>query len=429
MPTINLVENRRNGLYTRRHTPYTSLDGVCSLISETNEYEPAISYRFTRNRTWTNTTDFETKLRLGTTLPTNTYTDYQLREHFPKVNMRFIHPVCGISDERSGPGYANHFVTTSLLDFSSYALSQAKLDCLNRASNMKFNAAVAFKEARKTSDFIYDVCNRLIGAFRAVKKFRYKEAASLLKMRDHPKVIYGKGLSETWLQYRYGAMPLLQDAKSAAESIADMLINRMPTLRVSATVKTSKLDDRSGTRGVIAYADSGNRSLGNCSLSAKHVIEQSCRAGLVIRPQLDLSRGAGTLGLDDPLSIIWELTFLSFLADWVFQVGDFLKAHSALNGVDVLSGYTAQLATVDTKCVISNISSSDNAAEFSSGTGGEMHVQGRRFQRSPWSGNPPDYRLPIEDDALNLKRIFDAAALMRVLLVNDPKWIARPSRR
>lgn len=167
-----------------------------------------------------------------------------------------------------------------------------------------FNAAVSIAEMGQTCRFIGDVARRVAVLDRSFKKLvrkRYKV----------PPTHVVKSLRDDWLAYQYAVMPLLQDVKSAAETLAT-INNRKATNRF--TVRSEVVNTDTGINPPYAWQN------GNAVTRSGEQIIAFIHDG----PNALLEAS----GITDPASVLWEKTRLSFVADWFLPVGDFLKAVS-----------------------------------------------------------------------------------------------------
>lgn len=171
----------------------------------------------------------------------------------------------------------------------------------------QFNLAVFGAEARDSLEMIADSAFRIASAIRYVKRGDLTRAARSLGARKPGKVY--KDVGNNWLELQYGWLPLLGDAYSAGEAMASIL-NRPQ--------QTEFRQRRSRNVGVNPM-QSGNTGIG---VTTKQV---------VAKMKEDYS-AISSLGLDDPLTVAWELLPYSFVADWFLPIGDFLEYRQVMGG-------------------------------------------------------------------------------------------------
>jgi hypothetical protein len=137
-----------------------------------------------------------------------------------------------------------------------------------------------------------------------------------------------------------------------------------------------------------------------------------CEIGYVVRGQNSLTSTLQQLGLDNPAMLAWELTTLSFVADWFVNVSDVLEQITAFTGVTYLTGWESKTRT-------SRLTTKYEVVDYRN-YGGRLHtlqtpaqavVFKRDFSRTVLT-TPPILGLSFHN-ALTTKRLVDAAALLR----------------
>jgi len=213
----------------------------------------------------------------------------------------------------------NHLNSFDIGSYQNGCKNHAMIDALNKASDMKVNLAVALAEAKKTSDLILDTANRIDRAYRAFRKGKFREVASILEVS--PKKVHS-----TWLKNQYGVQPLLMDVKGAAEYFAQQTIGRASKFAVKGKFKL----DVSQTRTTWSTAYGGPWA--DIDTSNGYV---EARVKLWLEVTSSRYAQAQQLGITNPALFVWELVPYSFVFDWFISVGDYLQAISALDGITV----------------------------------------------------------------------------------------------
>lgn len=172
----------------------------------------------------------------------------------------------------------------------------------------QFNAAVFGAEARSSLEMVTESAIRIARALKYVKKGDVTRAARALRAKKPGKV--HKDAANNWLELQYGWLPLLSDAYNAGQALASTL-NRPQRLTFRQKFKRNL---------AINPTQAGN--------SGSAFIQKQ----VIIRVREDYSK-VSALGLDDPLTIAWELLPYSFVADWFLPIGDFLDYRSVMGGV------------------------------------------------------------------------------------------------
>lgn len=194
-------------------------------------------------------------------------------------------------------------------------------------------------EGYDTLRFLTDTANRLYRSALAARKLDFRTAHKVLaewgrysnvtflagKRRREQEDVYrdlieaaagkhrGQGWwsvpASTWLNWQLAAAPLLGDVQAAAEQLAH--ITEMPrTLRVQASVTAKKLfnDSLVWTGSVWVGSKSVRKSV---IAYFKHTPEPS-----------------NFLGFQDPEVTIWNAMPLTFVSDYMYNIGGFLEARA-----------------------------------------------------------------------------------------------------
>lgn len=122
----------------------------------------------------------------------------------------------------------------------------------------------------------------------------------------YPKDLDTQDISSLWLALKYGWEPLLQDVYEAAKFIENVSAPpRVLKSRFGRVQPTIWKDDR------VAGAD--------YPFYVEHDVRRSYRCVWV--EKLTTTR---SLGLTDPLGVLWEVTPYSFVVDWFIPIGEYL---------------------------------------------------------------------------------------------------------
>jgi hypothetical protein len=189
---------------------------------------------------------------------------------------------------------------------------------LEKWRGSKWNAAVSFAESGKSLDMISDRLVKIAQGAREVRRGNLPGALRAFGSSSKPSVaarkrLASKDLSGTWLELRYGWLPLINDVFDAAE-LREPRIST-PTLRTSKKT-TGGLVVSTPSAAPYAWLETNER-----------VTRVICRLSHTefFHPE--------RVGLTDPLSVAWELVPFSFVVDWFAPIGDFL---SSLHAIRVL---------------------------------------------------------------------------------------------
>jgi hypothetical protein len=146
----------------------------------------------------------------------------------------------------------------------------------------------------------------LTGPLRSMQQFLNKRSAKALVM----------GGAAAWLTYRYGFRPLMNDIENVLKGLKEATGKRRKTTRASLSqertdVQTRQSFDWGGHKSNIQLVTLDQVKLRAMSLD-EYVADTASNIGFT---------GKGLMGLP------WELVPFSFVADWFWNVGDYLNAH------------------------------------------------------------------------------------------------------
>lgn len=214
---------------------------------------------------------------------------------------------------------------------------------VDKLRDSELNLGSTLGEGRETLTMIGTTIYRLASAVRHLRRLDVQRAAKVLgvDLRGKRNVTVTKaaekdfrrgvlkntssGVSNAWLELQMGWKPLLSDIHSGAEAVANIL-NKPRT--VSARASNKFPGSNQGMTG------SRHLTLGITEEESWYDLQFTLR--VTIAEQVDnLTR----LGLNEPFSVLWEVTPFSFLADYVVPIGTYLHAKEALNKMDVVGYY------------------------------------------------------------------------------------------
>jgi len=197
---------------------------------------------------------------------------------------------------------------------------------LEKARGAEFQAPVFFAEARQTGDMVLSSARTLASSFRSLRRGDLVGAMRQLGLgaptreefrrfnRRHGRDAWSAA-SNRWLELQYGWKPLLNDVKNAAETLAE-----------------TQADSSSTVGTVRSY-----QSLETVDIDSDFQVEISPPGfARKTRRQTESWKGCwrfsptglstvASLGLLNPLSVAWELTYLSFVIDWFLPIGRYLE--------------------------------------------------------------------------------------------------------
>lgn len=206
--------------------------------------------------------------------------------------------------------------------------------------------AVTLAERKQAMQMITSRLTQLVRFTRAVKSFRFLDAANILGVRSHPefkrKYNAERGFKKTvtsfsnnYLEFHFGWAPLVGDIGKAIATL-DLGI---PPLRISGKGKRY-LNTR--------YTEpSGNPFYPNeeSVYEYKHFVHWTLRTQISVSNENHLL--SSRLGFNDLIGVAWELVPFSFVVDWFANVSQYLAAFTDFHGLTLINPNRTMFATTD----------------------------------------------------------------------------------
>jgi hypothetical protein len=214
-----------------------------------------------------------------------------------------------------------------------------------------------------------------------------------------------KLLSELWLEYRYGWLPLLSDIEASLNAYSRYVARNPRILTVTASASKSSL----ATTYISNLAVITPGKL--CATRLSHT-RTKCKIGLHYHVSDPVKSMFSQLGLTSPISLGWELIPFSFVIDWFLPIGAALNAASAFDGLTFHSGYKAY-RTEKRSQIDYNLSDTSTDATYDrkeqisgSGTGTSIHYTRTKLTSFPSA------RVPTVKNPVSLIHAANAVALV-----------------
>jgi hypothetical protein len=337
--------------------------------------------------------------------------------------------------------------STSALVSADDPTGRTTAKLLQELGEAKAQTLVTAAESRKTADHLAKTATRIYRAIKALKKgeFRaftealgttasYYEVRRLKKRFDRAKSFdkqenhYSERLgrrkgsrnrktdfaADTWLEFSYAWKPLLKDVYDHAEALAALAIERSNEIReVKARVKTQ------------AFASTRDFNYGSIDLLEKETRDRRwCKMAVRYRiPNGGLS-AFHQLGINNPLSVPWELLPFSFVVDWFIPIGQFIESLAATSGLTFVDGWKTIRNVSETKLKVTGNGKSvvSGAARYGplvGSRGAERFVMD--IVRTKLTAFPPaqfpGFRDPRKSDSKGYPQAASAIALLQSIFL------------
>lgn len=251
-----------------------------------------------------------------------------------------------------------------------YADNAARTLTLNKLGQKKWDLGVTALELRQTAGMVTDLATGmvktvqgLINSRRAVQKqvdsfFQrvrkhgsFDKAAAEVGMTDIGLLDY---LKDSWMQYQFGIRPALKDVDDAVNWLSSQQQAGVPMI-VRAKAGYERRDIRIG-------ADNSYLSLYRCR--PRYIESCSVHYSVAYEVPTGQVRAITSLGLDNPYSVAWEVTRLSWMVDYVVGIGDWLQSFTATNGMVFREGCRSTLRRLTATELITELSPSSDVVTW-----------------------------------------------------------------
>jgi hypothetical protein len=253
----------------------------------------------------------------------------------------------------------------------------------------QFNLAVDLAQANQ----LVTMCAKTIRMFgrSALYLKRGNVAAALreLGVDGRNKKLKSKDVSGRWLEIQYGWLPALSSCYEAGKAFEALSLDRSGRVEV----KSTRWD--SGDASCFPDPSFGYTAPSNCFVKSKITCE--------LNEEVSFAR---SLGLQDPLSVAWELTPFSFVFDWFLPVGAYLQ------NLAVIPSLQGRFMTSVYQGAFSQVGTTSNPGFI--GTKRKLSIY--RVRRTVTSGlttQLPTFVDPVK--AMTWNRIYNAVSLAHQL--------------
>lgn len=225
-----------------------------------------------------------------------------------------------LREERRKKGTTSWLPCASSPPFLTYFSSSDQnrlLDKLSsKASKAKFNLAVDVVQGKQTIKSVVDLLSSVGLAALDAKRGNFTSAIRRFSVNPGRKSKFTtKDISSRWLELQYGWLPTISDVYEASKLLEQSSKTR--TMRSTVSISVRKKHEAS-------ESPSGYSGPGIC-VGHRTIISE-------LSESLSVPR---SLGLVDPLSVVWEVIPWSFVIDWCLPIGTYL---SNLNSIPKLNG-------------------------------------------------------------------------------------------
>jgi hypothetical protein len=220
----------------------------------------------------------------------------------------------------------NWYDTTELPLSTSNAITTAITKAVANVEKPEVEGIPILAELRQTLETLR---NPLKGATEFMKReFAKLPPNSGGRRRNSARVHRkaAKDLADQHLSIIFGVMPFLNDIDAVLKSLTKISNPKRKTSRGFASATVQSNGTRAYNDGAVAgtIADQRSRTV-------------AVRAGILYQVDIDLGFSKYGFSISDIPAAAWELTWMSFVVDWLTNVGDLISAMTPKFGVTILS--------------------------------------------------------------------------------------------
>lgn len=293
--------------------------------------------------------------------------------------------------------------------------SQAILKLHEKTQDTQMALAESVGTLSQTRDMVTKAAETLFQAARLVRRKRFRDAARRLGIPTPEGVSPRRDFHGNWLEYRYGWLPLVQDAYGAMVVCYDAMRDHPPIRVVNASVVSRTSPKTTTWSENPAYLDSTNGLVNPGAIYATRTSWQVsstlvCKTGWVVRYDNAAFNTLERMGVVNPALVAWELTPFSFVVDWFVDVSGALTQLSTFVGRECLAHYVTYyyVSRIGMEATVTNGPAASSGTTWSA-------APARGFSQRYWMDRDvltnPSYTGLTLASGLNLTRFFDALAL------------------
>jgi hypothetical protein len=239
-----------------------------------------------------------------------------------------------------------------------YTEQVAKTKVLGKLSQKKFDLGVTALELKQTAGLVNSLAKSMVDTTHSLVNARHSARQKLnsffrdvRRQGDFYKAAGNVGLTDLrlledvrsrWMEYQFGVRPLLRDISDSTEYLAEALHRYGRSVLVKARAGYEDSDIRTISPGSLNNAFEGIAR-----------VRETCQVHYSVVYEIPTGSVSEltALGLDNPWSVVWETTQLSWMFDYVIGIGDWLQSFTATNGMVFREGSMSVLRRVASESI------------------------------------------------------------------------------
>lgn len=208
-------------------------------------------------------------------------------------------------------------------------ISQAEIRALNKLKRGNVQLGIVMAEAKETADLLGGAMRHIAKQTNRFIDSYPKEWAKVKKHQvGHLPSSKWKNIPNRWLELQYGWKPLMSDVSDALSTLEHWRDTVPPIIGVHTRVQRTNdvFSNHSAISDTSSYFTVRYRTKYDVFVDLHYSMSNSTLARL------------SSLGLTDPLGIVWEKVKFSFVVDWFVPIGGWLSSLRADDGYTFQGG-------------------------------------------------------------------------------------------
>lgn len=250
------------------------------------------------------------------------------------------------------------------------------------------DAALTLAELGQTWNLFATVAARVNRSYRELRRGKIREAARLLGqtnirgLTDVPRkragqaaYVKSEAFINDYLAWTYGVRPLMQDIDAACHKLASLTASRPVAYRAVGYSSQAYAPETVVVRELIPGVQLRCTKSEDFELRVKHTLWYTVSDAMIAH--------ASSMGFTNPMSLAWQTLPASFVFDWMFDVGTWLKGFSTFHGLQFKSGCSSRSGHhILTYHYGGNVEDRYDGYAYYDGSGVEQHLTYQSYHRS-----------------------------------------------
>lgn len=339
---------------------------------------------------------------LGCDVRPTAHTDANSDDPTQKVISKVIEQL-KLGQAQTGVALAEAGKTASHVAHTAERIAKAIM-ALRKGRLGDFTSALGVTASRRQTNRFYTGLRKHFG--RSGEGFRFDKRFK--SSREYQESRYRDFMAQTWLEYTYGWKPLLQDTYDHAKAFAKIFIDHSGAWRVAkARGQTFKHTFKAPAPGQyqVRY----------------EIVSQVWREiGVTYRIPTGVVDPVNVFGLNNPLTVAWEVVPFSFVVDWFIPIGNALEALTAYSGLQFLTGWKSSRGYFQNQGSVTNSgkTASSGAVTYTCLTATQRPYYAEFAQKRELLGTFPEFGMPRFKDPRSFSHAASAIALLQSLFLS-----------